>query len=32
LITLPLFPAMIDQDVQDVLNATEKIFSHFTRG
>ena len=30
LITLPLFPAMTHQDVQDVIEATQKVFEHFT--
>jgi dTDP-4-amino-4,6-dideoxygalactose transaminase len=30
LITLPLFPTMTDQDVEDVLSAVNKICRHFT--
>lgn len=30
LITLPLFPAMTDQDVEDVLSAVNKICRHYT--
>jgi perosamine synthetase len=29
LITLPLFPAMSDQDVEDVIHRVEKVASHF---
>lgn len=29
LLTLPLFPAMTDEDVEDVIAATKKIFSHY---
>ena len=29
LITLPLFPGMTENDVQDVIRATQKVFTHF---
>jgi perosamine synthetase len=29
LITIPLFPAMSDQDVEDVINAVHKVATHF---
>ncbi|WP_246009225.1 DegT/DnrJ/EryC1/StrS family aminotransferase [Brevibacillus fluminis] len=29
IITLPLFPAMSDQDVQDVINAVEKVILYY---
>lgn len=29
LITLPLFPGMTENDVQDVIKATQKVFTHF---
>ncbi len=29
IITLPLYPAMNDQDVQDVIDAVNKVVSHF---
>jgi dTDP-4-amino-4,6-dideoxygalactose transaminase len=31
LITLPLFPAMNDADVEDVLTAVRKVIGHFGR-
>ncbi|EJL46878.1 MULTISPECIES: UDP-4-amino-4,6-dideoxy-N-acetyl-beta-L-altrosamine transaminase [Brevibacillus] len=31
ILTLPLFPAMGDQDVQDVINAVEKVLDYFSK-
>jgi dTDP-4-amino-4,6-dideoxygalactose transaminase len=31
LITLPLFPAMTDQDQEDVFEALDKVFAHYAR-
>ena len=31
LLTLPLFPAMTDRDVDDVITAVRKVLGHFTR-
>ncbi|WLD93089.1 UDP-4-amino-4,6-dideoxy-N-acetyl-beta-L-altrosamine transaminase [Alkalihalobacillus sp. AL-G] len=31
IITLPLFPAMTDNDVEDVINAVKKVVDHFSK-
>jgi perosamine synthetase len=31
LVTLPLFPAMTDEDQDDVLHALDKVFAHYAR-
>jgi dTDP-4-amino-4,6-dideoxygalactose transaminase len=31
LVTLPLFPAMTDNDQDDVLRALDKVFAHYAR-
>ena len=31
LVTLPLFPAMTDDDQDDVLRALDKVFAHYAR-
>jgi dTDP-4-amino-4,6-dideoxygalactose transaminase len=30
-VTLPLFPAMSDDDQDDVLSALDKVFAHYAR-
>ncbi|MEW9702559.1 UDP-4-amino-4,6-dideoxy-N-acetyl-beta-L-altrosamine transaminase [Paenibacillus sp. SI8] len=31
IISLPLFPAMLDSDIQDVVNAVEKVVAHYRK-
>jgi perosamine synthetase len=31
MITLPIFPAMTDQDINDVINAVTKVLNHFSK-